>query len=483
MSIFLKVSNNLVFGILIAIFYFQSASAAKISKDITNELKEHDQVSVIVSLKGAKSQFNKAQHLGGGQWLNLQDYIGEAQQKLAKEMGWRNFNEIVRFKNTPAIAKTINANELKRLRESSEVQDIFLDRFNTLSLVQSSKSIGLGRINTSKYSGKGSAVAIIDTGIDEDHPFFQGRVIAGACFSKNASCANGKKVMLGQSAGQPCKEASCGHGTHVAGIVAGKNNKVQGVAPKANLLAVNVFSITDKGIGAYQSDQIQALEWVYENSVKYNIKAINMSLGGGYYQDYCDEETPSQFMVKLLASRGVATVAASGNEYYIDGVSSPGCLSDVISVGSTNPDNSISKFSNSYKRLNALAPGGKIYSSVPGGGYKVLSGTSMATPQVAGAVAVLTSAFPKASLIEIKKALKQGQLIKDPRNGIGTASLNVSRSITWLEEQSIKKTSKSSYKPARKSKDSSKRKSNCSKRVDGIWIQNTKGDCSKEIEW
>jgi hypothetical protein len=173
---------------------------------------------------------------------------------------------------------------------------------------------------------------------------------------------------------------------------------------------------------SFVSDQILALERVLALRDTFNIAAVNMSLGGSVkFTDAasCDNANPSRkAAIDNLRSAGIATVISSGNESYVDGLAAPACISSAIGVGSTTKGDAVSPFSNAASFLSLLAPGSSIVSSVPGGGFAELSGTSMAAPHVAGAWAVLKGRRPTATVAEILAALTNtGLPIADERSG------------------------------------------------------------------
>ncbi len=299
------------------------------------------------------------------------------------------------------------------------------------------------------YDGAGQTVAILDSGVQSDHPWLAGRVVGEACFSYDRNCPNGETEQLGAGAGTPCTYApdNCAHGTHVAHTAAGK----YGVARGAKILAVQVFSRatreeckkfgydTEACALSWDSDQLRALQHVYSLRGTHKIAAVNISIGGGRYPAYCDVETVSSFAswARTLAAVGIATVVSAGNDGHIDALGSPACNSTAVSVGATtlvNGADAVWVSSNSASTLDLLAPGVHICSAVPGTqatpeASECWQGTSMAAPHVAGAFAVLRELKPavSATTVETEQNMlsASGAQVTDARNGLMRSRIDV----------------------------------------------------------
>ena len=298
------------------------------------------------------------------------------------------------------------------------------------------------------FTGEGQVVAILDTGVDADHPFLAGKVVAEACFSTTASnstslCPGGVSESTAPGSGRNCPVAifGCDHGTHVAGVAAGSGRSFSGVARDAGVIAMQVFSrfdgapCTGNGLPSpcvlsFTSDQIRALEQVLALSNSFDIAAANMSLGGGAFSNHCDNDRIKLPIDNLLAA-GIATVIASGNDGFDGLVGTPACISSAIAVGSTTKADQVSSFSNHAAIVDLMAPGSSITSSVPGTRFEALDGTSIATPHVAGAFALLRSADPAATVSEIETALEStGRPVS--RAGIALPRIQVDAALAAL---------------------------------------------------
>ncbi len=356
------------------------------------ELRAQRDGSVPVIVRVAISDANPTIHDAQGEVINLLKGSGADVER--------------RYSSIPALALTLDVDGINLLRSATGILGITLDRPATSELLNSVPSIGGVAARDAGALGRAATVAILDTGVDGAHPMLAGKVVGEACFSRGGNCPNNTSVMYGAGSGAPCSYSSkCSHGTHVAGIASGDATSRKGVAPSATVLSVQIFSSYNGSIVSWTSDQMAGLDWVYSMRENFTIAAANLSLGFSLYSDRatCDSDaTNSGYMaaVNRLRSVGIATVAAAGNDGNSGSMAFPACMTGVYGVGSVSNSNVVSSFSNRNSMTSYFAPGESIISSVPGGGYASSTGTSMATPHVVGAFALLRVAYPNATLSE-----------------------------------------------------------------------------------
>jgi hypothetical protein len=394
-----------------------SARGPQIPQEVRDRAARRGRVRVIVEL--SREQF------------------GTGGARLLAKLSPREHRITRRFRSGPYIALEVSAAGLATLHNSpGDVVRIMSDPIVRPALETSVPLIEGDQVWAQHVDGSSTLIAVLDTGVDSAHPFLAGKVVEEACYSSQTPgesesfCPNGLDEQLGTGSAAPCPLDDCLHGTHVAGIAAGDGTPAgqpfSGVAKGAHLMAVQVFSniidpVSCGGIapclGAFTSDIIAALERVYTVAPQYNVAAVNMSLGGGSFSAPCDSE-PYKPIIDTLRSIGIATIVASGNSGWVSSMAAPACISSVVSVGSTDKQDSVSWFSNATPFLQLLAPGESIVSSVPGAAYMELSGTSMATPHVAGTWALIKQAVPTATVDTILTALRQtGLPVADTRPG------------------------------------------------------------------
>ncbi|MBI3703024.1 MAG: S8 family serine peptidase [Rhizobiales bacterium] len=341
-----------------------------------------------------------------------------------------------RFEITPGFAINVDVAELEALAADPQVKSINIDRARPPLLLQSVPLIGQPTAYSNGATGAGWAVAVLDTGVQSNHEFLSGKVVAEACFSNangfggNVSlCPNGLSSQTGggsaNSTTAACINGSsnlCWHGTHVAGIAAGLNTSqnsgepINGVARDGKIFAIQVFTRFNSAsdcnpsaapcVASYDSDQVRALDYIYQHLTPVagvNVASVNMSLGGGpNTSSACDSDLQKTSIDNLRAA-GVLTAIASGNDGDKTTISHPACISSAVAVGSTTKSDVVSSFSNMATIVALLAPGGSAggncqfgannldimssyadISSATTAFYACAAGTSMATPHVAG---------------------------------------------------------------------------------------------------
>jgi len=420
-----------IFFILFTIFImiFPEALAEKMDLELFDKTENNKTIRIIVELE---SDIKSQTKFSAKNEITNQQKIKDVQDQLLQTIDIQTAHK---FKYTPYISARVDKNNLGKLFASPLVKSIYEDKIDLLSLSNSVPVIGADSAHTLGFTGQGKTVAILDTGVDKIHPMLVDKVVSEACYTQNDppnsfGCPNGMESQLGDGAAIPCTVAGCDHGTHVTGIAAGKEfDGLVGIAPDANIIAIQVFtslfSEDDCGIGnapcigAFHSDQIKAMERVYDLRNDFHIASVNLSLGSGLFVESCDSD-PRKQIIDMLRSVGIATIAASGNNGFPIAMHAPACISSAISVGATTNSDQIwisgLRGSNTASFLDLLAPGRFIQSAVPGGGFGVKSGTSMATAHVTGAWAILKQLDPYASVDQILSALEDsGKLIVDTR--------------------------------------------------------------------
>ena len=349
-----------------------------------------------------------------------------------------------RYEVVAALAGRIDERGLARLEANPNVLAVSLDREVHVALGESVPQIGATIAHNGGVTGAGAAVAVLDTGIDGNHADLSDDLLSEACFleAELGPCHNGQPSDSGPGAA----DDDHGHGTHVSGIVtSGGVVSPPGVAPDAGIHAYKVLN--DEGTGS-MGDILAAMDDVIVNHP--GTDAINLSLSDGliHAPGSCDGDIPSfDSTVAALRAGGTVVLAAAGNGADKTGTGYPACVSTVLSVGAvydanlgtvtfmvcedaTSAVDQVTCFSNSDSSLGLLAPGCQTLSSSPGGGAALACGTSMATPHVAGAVALLRDDDPTLIAIAIESCLQStGLPVTDPANGVTTQRIRVDQAL------------------------------------------------------
>ena len=382
----------------------------KIDSEIIEEFKTEDTVSIIVVLDETAE-------------INVNDQTIEI-----KDDDWKTFdNEIenvdVNYEYSAVMngfAAEVNEQALEELEQDENVEKILYDHIYELALdtsvpLVSADDVQALQLNGIDLTGVGQTICVIDTGINYNHADL------GSCLGDGCKVVSGQDIYNNDM--NPLDDH--GHGSHVAGIAAA-NGDITGIAPGASLIAMKVFG-SDRSTGA--SQVLAGIDWCVNNATEFNISVITMSLslvsGGNEIiftsNSVCDAYSDGGVVnaSNSAAAQGLFVSAAAGNDGDITGIGSPACGSNVTSVGGVDDSDTVN-----YNRgsiLDLLAPGRYINSTYTSG-YVEMSGTSMATPHVAGAAAILkqiaTIEGATVTTQQIENALKEhGDLVADTDNG------------------------------------------------------------------
>jgi len=444
-----------------------------INPEFLNKLKSpKNKTGIIVLLKGYKSYVGAVRAEDTAQMAAMQDEIRQRQDAVIERMSAKDFTLKYKYGNLLGFAGTATLEGVRALAAMDEVEVIEEDKEMEAHLAQ-----GIPLMHASNprslYDGTGISVAIVDTGIDYSHSMLGGgtfpnsKVIGGYDFGDNDS-----------------DPVDCeGHGTAVAGIVAGTEatgpgDYIGGVAYNAKLYGLKIVS----GCSGSSSSATIAAAWdwavTHKNDDPDNpILIINTSFGGGYYQSACDSSEPAVAAAAANAvNNGITLFVSSGNDGYCDAIGAPACVSNAISVGAVYDANigngfgfcisrrscigsfnggctpsrwvcfensssadQVTCYSNSADFLDLLASSNNAYTTGLSGAYNEdFGGTSAASPYAAGAATVLQSAAKSItgsflSPADVKsKLISTGDSILDSKSNISKPRINLEAAVNTL---------------------------------------------------
>lgn len=345
----------------------------------------------------------------------------------------------------------VNEERLEYLQSKHELLSFELDTHITAQMNRASEVIELKWAHERNIMGEGIGVAVVDTGLCLHKDFTEG--------------TNRVKGFYDLIHGRTEPYDDNGHGSHVAGIIGGNgflsNGKYTGVAPKCDLIGIKVLD--QKGDGNI-SDVLAGLQWLIDNREKYNIRIVNISVGTTTKENI-DENSLLVKGVNAVWDAGIVVVVAAGNNGPGPmSISTPGISRKVITVGSSDDRISVELFGNKtmdysgrgptvacIKKPDIIAPGSNIISCGTMKNYQryrynlknnprndnynlmytVKSGTSMATPIVSGAIALLLSRYPYMTNKDVKLKLRESAIdLGQPWEKQGWGLLNIPRLLS-----------------------------------------------------
>lgn len=325
------------------------------------------------------------------------------------KLSGRNYTQIIKRKSDTNIVQNDSVIEVNS--ESKEITPNDRDFVSQYYLRE---------INATKAwsttVGDSLIVAVLDTGVDFNHPDLEGKIIDNSDSSRTDDI---------------------GHGTEVSGIIAAKTNNNQGIAGIAWNTKVLPMKVTDENGQARVSTVVAALEKAYNNGAR----IVQISLSTGQFSQTLKDA------VALAQSRGILIISTGGNTS-VKELRYPAAFNNVIGVGAVNKAEKVESYSTTGEHISLVAPGSSIYTTSLDSGYAAVSGTSFAAPQVAGTAALIWSVLPSLTNSEVREILIEsakdlGDKGKDYMYGYGLlnteAAVNMAkaRKVKLISEQNV----------------------------------------------
>jgi subtilisin family serine protease len=410
------------------------AAGARLGPGVLEALAASPRVHVIVAFREPEGRVAAMSFRAGD--------IRQTSTAILGDLRDGDFEVTRRWEMVPGLAGWVTTRGLERLLADPDVTMVDLDVPAVAHMAEAVPMVHADEVQALGFTGRGVTVAVLDTGIDSDHPDFAGRIVDQACFCVGAggNCCPGGRA---EAKGPGSAEDDNGHGTNVAGVIAGGGSVApRGMAPSATIVAVKVL---DAGGGGNSSSIVSALDYVLKSRPE--VKVVNLSLGlSNLFGGTCDGAASftSSFAsaINALRARGTLTFASSGNQGNTSQIAVPGCVAAAVAVGAVydgevgtitlgctdaaTARDRVACFSNSSSAVDLLAPGATSTASGVNGSAVTFVGTSQACPAAAGAAALLLSANPGASPDRIEQALKNtGVSVTDSRNGLTFRRIDV----------------------------------------------------------
>lgn len=389
-------------------------------------------------VKVDKAVFEKVQNSEDG---NVRVYINlEEAEDLGLEVRHN-------FDNGRKVSAIISEGQLEELESNSNINSIEIVGTRQIALQDSVPLVNATATwpiqeNTFNLTGEGQTICIIDTGVNYSHPDLGGvygnntdlgvKIIGGVDF-----CADD----VGCTTTDDDPMDVQGHGTHVTGIAAANGTILKGVAPGAKVIMIKAANST----GTFWDDDLEkAIDWCNDNRTLYNISVISMSLGGGLNSTQCDSSDALANEINDAVGNNISVVVASGNSGSTSQIAGPACITNATPVGGSDKSDAMYGSGNRNALVQLLAPGVSINSTSTdtdsSTGYVLKTGTSMSTPHVAGAIAILNQykTLEKNYTMtpaETEFALNEsGKIIYDSGSGLNYSRIDIYSAILEIDE-------------------------------------------------
>ena len=388
-------------------------SNEKISQGVREALSTDGAAQVVIALTQPPSMETQPIDLE-----RLRREISELQDDVLSGLRADEYTPGHKYRVVPGLTGTIKTEQgLSKLAAHQNVVRIDLDVPTSVSLASTVPLIGADAWHRRGITGQGVSVAVLDTGLDTDHNDLSDDLLHEECFvSVGGGCPNGHNRQSGAGAA----EDGNGHGTQVTGIITSRGTiSSVGVAPDAAIVAIKILADNGEGV---VSDWLAGLDFILAD--RPDVDVINMSLGTfELFSGNCDNATSYNMLtasiIDNLRANGIISFAASGNDGSGTQMSSPACISNVVSVGATDDSDNVADFTNSNTTLDIMAPGVNITSTGLANDTASADGTSLASPHAAGCAALLIEASVATTPDQIESRLETSKVqVTDAKNNL-----------------------------------------------------------------
>ncbi len=427
-------------GLVLVVLFSSLVAAVVVDPHVIDVIQQEGSAPVIVVLDG---QQQLEQLLDD---VDVKDKSGWTRSFFGEEKQY-DIDVQHQYSTIPALAGEVTPEGLEELQQQPGVNSVFLDEINTIFLSASVPLINasiLSSFNGQAINGSGETVCIIDTGVNYSH------AALGSCTTEsflNGTCSSvigGYDFCADNNActtedNDP--EDQHNHGTAMAGVIASQDSTYKGVAPGAKIVALKACN---SGGSCRDSDVLASLEWCVTNSTKYNISVVSISLGRGSYTSACDSSINSNYatLINQAVDQNISVVVATGNSAGSTvGIEAPSCIANATRASATDKSDVIASYAMRHANFPdiLLAPGSNVVTTDYLGGFSSGTGTSLSTPHIAGAIAVIqqySQLIHNTSLtsLQLKQVLNlTGKLIADATTGVSYARIDVNATLNALD--------------------------------------------------
>jgi cysteine-rich repeat protein len=384
--------------------------------------------------------------------------VHASQQRALDALPASSFHLGRRYESVNGFAGRAQRPAIEALLRHDGTAFVYLDGTVHATLQQGAGLVGASAAHAGGVTGSGVRVAVLDSGIDTDHPHLADDLVAQQCFCDNHPSPN-RGCCPNRKATQANAEDDEGHGTSVSGVITSSRGAGPGVAPDAEIVAVKVL---DAGGSGAWSDIAAGLDWVLTNRASLGVRVVNMSLGDGSEIDDPSISpctgTNTANAIEDLHADGVSVFVSSGNDGHDDGIAFPACVAEAISVGGvydaalgsiswcgnaqctttlcTDDPTAADTFvchSNSGGLLDLLAPNWQTDTTALGGGTDGFGGTSASSPYAAAQAALLLEVDDTLTPEEIRSLLSaHGPTVVNPDNGLSFTRSDVAAALVAI---------------------------------------------------